>query len=267
MWNLLKSSNRIMLLVSLSILAMITTSCQDLKLKAVIRSANKQCPIDIDGFGKITSIAYDGQNVVYTFNVDETYTNIKTLKEHPENLKSSMAIMLQNPTKDAKVLLHLVIKCNAGLKMIYVGKDSGDQVEGELSTEELNEILNTDISLLQSDLTKLETQIKIANLQFPLKAREGITVEKMLLNNESVIYLCRLDEDMYDINLIKENHNTVKQGIIEELSGESQPMQLFIKYCVNCNRNIVYRYIGNQSETQYDVIATAHELKEILKDK
>ena len=89
----------------------------------------------------------------------------------------------------------------------------------------------------------------------------------MLLNNESVIYLCRLDEDMYDINLIKENHNTVKQGIIEELSGESQPMQLFIKYCVNCNRNIVYRYIGNQSETQYDVIVTAHELKEILKDK
>lgn len=267
MWHLLKRSNRVMLYVSLSLLIMITTSCQDVKLKVAIESANKQCPVEMGEFGKITSIVYDGQNVVYTFNVDEVYTNIKTLKEHPENLKSSMAIMFQNPTKDVKALLDLVIKCNAGLKMIYIGKDSGDKVECELTTEELKEILNTDISSSQSDLTKLETQIEMANLQFPLKASEEITIEKMLLSNESVIYLCRVDEDAYDINLIKENHDAVKQGIIEELSSKSQPTQLFIKYCTNCNRNIVYRYIGNQSDTQYDVIVTVPELEEILKDK
>ena len=162
MWHLLKRSNRVMLYVSLSLLIMITTSCQDVKLKVAIESANKQCPVEMGEFGKITSIVYDGQNVVYTFNVDEVYTNIKTLKEHPENLKSSMAIMFQNPTKDVKALLDLVIKCNAGLKMIYIGKDSGDKVECELTTEELKEILNTDISSSQSDLTKLETQIEMA---------------------------------------------------------------------------------------------------------
>ena len=134
MRNLLKRSNRVMLFFSLSLLIMITTSCQDIKLKVAIESANKQCPVEMGEFGKITSIVYDGQNVVYTFNVDEVYTNIKTLKEHPENLKSSMTIMFQNPTKDVKALLDLVIKCNAGLKMIYIGKDSGDKVECELTT-------------------------------------------------------------------------------------------------------------------------------------
>ncbi len=122
MRNLLKRSNRVMLFFSLSLLIMITTSCQDIKLKVAIESANKQCPVEMGEFGKITSIVYDGQNVVYTFNVDEVYTNIKTLKEHPESLKSSMTIMFQNPTKDVKALLDLVIKCNAGLKMIYIAK-------------------------------------------------------------------------------------------------------------------------------------------------
>ena len=110
MRNLLKRSNRVMLFFSLSLLIMITTSCQDIKLKVAIESANKQCPVEMGEFGKITSIVYDGQNVVYTFNVDEVYTNIKTLKEHPESLKSSMTIMFQNPTKDVKALLDLVIK-------------------------------------------------------------------------------------------------------------------------------------------------------------
>ena len=104
MRNLLKRSNRVMLFFSLSLLIMITTSCQDVKLKVAIESANKQCPMEMGEFGKTTSIVYDGQNVVYTFNVDEVYTNIKTLKEHPENLKSSMTIMFQNPTKDVKAL-------------------------------------------------------------------------------------------------------------------------------------------------------------------
>ena len=40
---------------------------------------------------------------------------------------------------------------------------------------------------------------------------------------------------------------------------------LFIKCCVNCNRNIVYRYIGKQSEDQHDVVITVSELKDLLK--
>ena len=41
--------------------------------------------------------------------------------------------------------------------------------------------------------------------------------------------------------------------------------QLFIKSCVNCDRNIVYRYIGKQSEAQHDVVITVPELKDMLK--
>ncbi|MDD3039652.1 hypothetical protein [Bacteroides sp.] len=268
MRNLLKRFNGVMLIFSLSLLVMLTTSCRDAKLKVAIESANKQCPVKMGEFGKITSIVYDGRNVIYTFNVDEIYTNIKALKEQPENLKSSMAIMFQNPNKEVKTLLDLIVKCNAGLQMVYVGKNSGDKVECELTAGELNEAINANINSSKSDLIKLETQIKMANLQFPLKASEEITIEKMELSNEAVIYLCSVDEKACNIDLIEENHETVKQGIVDELSNKTdQPTQLFIKYCTDCNRNIVYRYIGNQSGTQYDVVVTVPELKELLKNK
>ena len=125
MEKLIRSSNAAMLFISLSLLIVLTTGCQEVKLKAAIEVANKQCPMDMGEAGKITSIVYDGENVVYTFQLNEETANIKALQKNPESMKTSMKIMFQNPTKEVKTLLDLVVKCKAGLQMIYIGKDSG----------------------------------------------------------------------------------------------------------------------------------------------
>ena len=56
--NLLKKSNGLMLLCSISLLMIVMTGCQEAKLKTVIGIANKQCPLDMGEVGKITSIIY-----------------------------------------------------------------------------------------------------------------------------------------------------------------------------------------------------------------
>lgn len=267
MRNLLKRANGLILLCSLSLLVIIATSCQDIKLKAAIELANKECPIDVGQAGKITSIIYDGNNVIYTFRLNEEITNIKTLKENPKGMKESIKIMFQNPTKEVKTLLELVVKCNAGLQMTYVGEDSGDKVTYELTTDELKEILDTDVDASQSDMAKLESQVKMANLQFPMKASEEIVIEKMQLSEESIIYLCSVNEEMCSFDQVEENAEAVKQDIITTLSSQSDPAtQLFLKTCVSCDRSVVYRYIGSQSGTQYDVEISVPELKEMLKE-
>lgn len=215
---------------------------------------------------KITSIVYDGENVVYTFYLNEEAANIKTLQKNPESMKTSLKIMFQNPNKEVKSLLDLVVKCKAGLQMIYIGKDSGEQVVCELTTDEIKEILNKDVDTTESDLAKLETQVQMANLQFPIQASEDVLIKKIELSDEAVIYICRVDEDLCDMNQIKANAAEVKQGIIETLGNQTDlATQLFIKSCVNCDRNIVYRYIGKQSEAQHDVVITVPELKDMLK--
>ena len=82
--NLLKKSSGFILLCSISLLMLVMTGCQEAKLKTVIAVANKQCPIDMGAVGTITSIIYDGNNVVYTLNMNEEITNIKILKDNPE---------------------------------------------------------------------------------------------------------------------------------------------------------------------------------------
>ena len=133
MEKLVRRPNAVILFISLSLLMMLTTGCQEIKLKAGIEAANKQCPIDMGETGKITSIVYDGENVVYTFYLNEEAANIKTLQKNPESMKTSLKIMFQNPNKEVKSLLDLVVKCKAGLQMIYIGKDSGEQVVCELT--------------------------------------------------------------------------------------------------------------------------------------
>ena len=165
MEKLVRRPNAVILFISLSLLIMLTTGCQEIKLKAGIEAANKQCPIDMGETGKITSIVYDGENVVYTFYLNEEAANIKTLQKNPESMKTSLKIMFQNPNKEVKSLLDLVVKCKAGLQMIYIGKDSGEQVVCELTTDEIKEILNKDVDTTESDLAKLETQVQMANLQ------------------------------------------------------------------------------------------------------
>lgn len=47
--------------------------------------------------GKITSIVYDGENVVYSFHVNEKITDIKILRNNPESMKLSMETMVPEP--------------------------------------------------------------------------------------------------------------------------------------------------------------------------
>ena len=47
MEKLVRRPNAVILFISLSLLMMLTTGCQEIKLKAGIEAANKQCPIDM----------------------------------------------------------------------------------------------------------------------------------------------------------------------------------------------------------------------------
>ena len=74
--NVLKKSYGFVLLCSLLLLMVSISSCQESKLKAIVTIANKQCPMDMGEVGTITSITYDGSNVVYTLNMNESITEI-----------------------------------------------------------------------------------------------------------------------------------------------------------------------------------------------
>ena len=121
-------------------------------------------------------------------------------------------------SKDVKEMLKLVAECNAGLQMKFVGKDSGEEAVCELTPEEVKEVLKAESDPSQSERAKLEAQLKMANLQFPMQASEEILIEKIELSDESVVYICKVDEDACPISQIEANAEEVKKGITAELA-------------------------------------------------
>lgn len=263
--NLVKKSSAIMLMCCLSLLLVLTSACQETKLKAVIEIANKQCPMDMGQAGKITSIVYDGTNVVYNFNINEALTDIKVLNSNPESMKDALQTMFQNPSKEIKELLDLMVKCNAGLQMNFIGSKSGEQATCEITTDELKEIFSGDMDESKSAVAKLEAQLKIANLQFPMDAGQGIVVEKIEMADDAVVYKCKVDEEVCEIDQIEASAEVVKQGIVESLNTPDQSIQLFIKSCTDCDKNVTYSYISKQTGKNYDIVITVDELKKMLK--
>lgn len=266
--NLLKKSFGLVLLCSLLLSLVSVSSCQQSKLKAMVAIANKQCPMTLGDVGTITSIVYDGSNVVYTLNMNEEFTNIAVLKKNPENMKESIQSMFMNPAPGVKEMLTLVVDSKSGLEMIFVGKDSGEKVVCQLSTEELKNILQAETDPQQNERAKLEAQVKMANLQFPMQASDEVVIEKMEIESESVTYICKVDENLCPISQIEENAQKVKEGIVANLAAQTDAAtQLFIQICINNNKNVTYRYIGSESGSQYDIVVSIPELKKMIIEK
>ena len=73
----------------------------------------------------------------------------------------------------------------------------------------------------------------------------------------------------YDAGLLmvpcKDTIKEVKEGIVSMLASQTDPAtQLFIKTCVNNNKNIMYRYIGKESGKQHDVVIPVSDLKKMF---
>lgn len=267
--NLLKGSCRLMLLCSLSLLMVLSiSSCQQSKLKAVVAIANKQCPIEVEGIGKVTSIIYDKENVVYTLNMNEDIVDISVLKENPESMKETIKAMFLNPEADVKELLNLIAACNAGLQMKFVGQDSGEEAVCRLAPEDVKEVLNANSTPEQSKRAQLETQLKMANLQFPMQASDEVLIEKVELEDESVVYICKVDEDVCSISQIEESAKEIKKEVVASLTEQDDTAtQLFLQTCIDNDKNITYRYIGSESDDYCDIVITLPELKKMIVKK
>ena len=104
MKNMFKNAGKMVLFTCLSL--MLLTACgQKSKLKLAIAAANKQCPMDMGASGEISSITFDGSDVVYVLLMNESFLNIDALKENPDAMKSAVTVMFGNPQGSIKEML------------------------------------------------------------------------------------------------------------------------------------------------------------------
>lgn len=263
MENILKSSGKILFLACLSIVLL--TGCdQKSKLKLGIEAANKNCPMKMGTAGEVSSITYDGTNVIYLLTMNEDYVDLEALGKNPDTVKSAAIAMFRNPEKNIKEMLKLVVEANSGIKFTYKGQTSGKEVSCYLGTEDLKNLMNLDISKADSDLKKLEELVNVTNVSCPLAIDEVTTLNNLTIESDRVVYHYTVDEESMDIATMKDNEAEIKNNIISSLDVSEPALKMFLETCVKNNKGLGYQYTSTPSGESLEIIFSVSEIKAFL---
>lgn len=263
MENTLKNSGKVILFACLSLI--LFTGCdQKSKLKLGIEAANKQCPMKMGTVGEVSSITYDGTDVVYLLTMNEGYIDLEALDKKPEAVKAAAVAMFRNPEKNIKEMLNLVIDANSGIKFVYKGQTSGKEVSCYLGTEDLKNLLNQDMSKEESDQKKLEELVNVTNVSCPMAIDEATTLNNLTIESDRVVYHYTVDEESMEIVAMKENEGEIKQNIKSSLDVSEPALKMFLEACIKSNKGLGYQYTGNTSNESVEIIFSVSEIKALL---
>ena len=115
MRNIIKNLGSIMLLTCL-FLILLTGCSRKSQLKLAIEMTNKQCPMSIGTTGEISSITFDGTDVIYSLLMNEDYLDLDALGKNTDAMKSAVMVMFKNPKGEIKSMLEMVVDTKSGIR-------------------------------------------------------------------------------------------------------------------------------------------------------
>lgn len=252
-----------MLIIGMAMLLL--TACNHrTKLKIAVEAANKQCPIAMGKNAEVTSIAFDGENVVYTLLMKETPVGISILNKSPQAMQNVISTGLSNASEDVRKMVELVANAKAGLK--FICRDTqGNEAVCTLAANELLPAINSTKVREENNLRQLEEMLDIANTTFPIQIDELTRADRVTLEGNNVVYDYTIDDKQLDMNLMREdNGRLMKETLRESFDLSDKTLRMFLEACINCDKGLHYRYRCSHSGDTLLVTFSAGELKDML---
>ena len=235
------------------------SSCAETRLKVAAEAVNKECPVSLGMSGEMTSVVYEDDAMVFTFTLNEQFNNIDALSANPENMKTSILAGMRN--ENSKKLLDLIIESDAGLCIVFKGKESGKEAKFNLTAAELKEELEKPEPTAEE---KLKYAIIQTNQQMPLDTGTGIVMTELVDKGETVVYMA-LVNDKKQLEMIAENLENVKNAQKNTFRMLGPAEKLFFKTIVDTGKNLGYIYYAEGTDKTVEVVHTNAELAEIFK--
>lgn len=119
----------IFMFVCMIALAMGMSSCESKERKELqeeVSAANAECPMYVDEATTATSIALEGDEVVYTYLVDEDYLDLDDLRSNISQIKRNIKDLLKSDA-DSRKMMKLCKAAGCELVFRYKG-DTTDEV-------------------------------------------------------------------------------------------------------------------------------------------
>ena len=220
-------------------------------------AANAQCPLSLGVMGEMTSMTVEDDVLVMRYDINEDFYSVASLADDRQAMRDNAKVMLSNPSGAQRTLMESVVKAGAKMKVSFHGKESDAIASITFRPEELEELLNNDITPDE----KLATSIASTRQQLPMHIAQGMDVVDLKREGNNVIYVYIVDETMYSIDLFEQNKAQMKETVMSELGSTGAIERQFVELVGNAGANLVYRYKGDDSGAYTDVTISNRELK------
>lgn len=252
-------------LVILMMVMVIAISCESNYrelLKKEITASNRQCPMHFGDAATLNSMKYDDTKNTVQFYYSIADYNFEVFKQSPDVMKNQ--IMLSLKSDDTKELLNLMDKANSSLELIFKQMNGSEEITLTVTADELRGISNGSMNTAGDSRKRLENIIQMENTVCPYELEKGMTMNRVYLEGDKAVYECSVDEDLYDISLLRQMKGDVKEGIEEVFKGDPT-MQNAAEVFAENNIDVIYRYVGSSSGESCEIVFTPADFRSMTK--
>lgn len=239
------------------------TSCGNSKvsqLKKEVNKFNATLPQSLGSLGDITSITFDDKDnlLVMTCMINDDFMTFEDWErtDKKANMRAFKAMFTEYPLKG---LGEMLCDVNAGLAIDYKWRRSGDSMRLTISADEIRDVIENPMSEDQKSEAIIDNFITNTLSECPIEVEEGMVIVNVFDDGENVMYICEVDEDLYDMDLIEGSKSEIKSSIKSEMNSDPTMKQVFNALKM-ANRGIGYRYIGNITGQTVDIILPQNSL-------
>jgi hypothetical protein len=233
---------------------------QNKSFAEIIEELQSDLPIQLGSLGEITGVSISEGNLLMICNANEDVVDIPTLQKDPDLMKTNLKQWMAGSNSDFGIFFDNLTLEGLGLKVLYIGKESGDSASCVLTNDEIRE---RESLMADYDPKKfLDEQIRIANEQLSSEKDEGIYCTKIVRKGKYVVYYFLCKEPEFDMKLMKKIRSTMHTMALESLNSDKDvSITEFRRSCKNANVGIAYYYIGEKSGITVKILVPANELR------
>lgn len=247
------------LLIATAVLLSLVACGRDSQLKQLVKEMNKECPIDMGAFGTMDNVVYEDNVLFMNYTVNEGYINLDDFRANEKAIHDNQLVAYaNNPDKSFQKLIKSIVKAGADLKVVYRTAE-GDNFEILFTNKELK------ASMADNDADPealLQKSLAITRLQLPYEADEGIQCTDVELDNDYCTYVYICDEEIYDMEVLKESLEESRDEFKDEILDNSDDIMMarLVRMIKETGRGLRYKYVGNATGMEAEIVIENNEM-------
>lgn len=254
--------------VSVLLLALLCTACNTdrSRLEAAVKAESAKFPAHFE-YGEITSLAMDGDDVVYnmTYNDDVMYfvNLLHSTGGLKEFMKSSATMTLTD--EGSKEVLALIADAGAGLRFDIKGESGSSSISVALTTDEIKGILDNDEPAVNTTIMMMKAMCKAMNDACPFEIDPVTTAESINMTDDNMlVYNYIINEELMEISVRDLPFDELKAEYVDDIKNPNGELRKMAEVCASCNIDLAYRFKGSSTGQTGEVTFTASELKKLI---